>query len=513
MKKALVPVLVANLFLPIVAQAASPIASITKEWTYAHSNTGVAGQVSEISAYDSITNTVWVAGVKGVDVLNATNGSLVQHISTTSFGNINSVAIKNGIAAFALEDAANRSNAGVVKLFDTSTRSLLAGVNSITVGSLPDMLTFTADGSKLLVANEATPNFISGSGGVNHYGTRIGTTTPRVYGSSANDPVGSVSVIDMTSRTVVATPTFNGVTTSGTNIRTNTGMDFEPEYITVDAHTNKAFVTLQEANAVAILDLNTNTFEKVVGLGAKDFSLPGNTFDPNNNGSVSFINANVKGLYMPDAIASYRANGNTYMVMANEGDFREDDADRSAASSLIGTGNTLSNLRISNTDSTSTDLYMTGARSFSIRDANGALIYDSGDILDKEAFARGIYDDGRSRDKGVEPEGVELFTLNGRTVAAVGLERTTKAAVALFDITDPNAVSFLDMIVTDGDVSPEGLDAFEYAGKSYLTISNEVSNTTTLYSIAAVPEPEQYAFLLAGLACLFVQRKKFQGTK
>lgn len=506
MKKAIVPVLIANLFLPLSSYAASPIASITKEWTYAHSNTGVAGQVSEISAYDSITNTVWVAGVKGVDVLNATNGSLLQHISTTGFGNINSVAIKNGIAAFAIEDASNRANAGVIKLFDTSSRSLLSGVNSITVGSLPDMLTFTADGSKLLVANEATPNFIQG--GVNDYGTRIGTTTPRNYGTSANDPVGSVSIIDMTSRTVVATPTFNGVTTTGANIRTNTGMDFEPEYIAVDASTNKAFVTLQEANAVAILNLNTNTFEKVVGLGVKDFSLPGNTLDPNNNGTVSFINANVKGFYMPDAIASYRANGSTYMVMANEGDFREDDADRSAASSLIGTGKTLSNLRISNTDSTASDLYIAGARSFSIRDANGTLVYDSGDILDKEAFARGIYDDGRSRDKGVEPEGVELFTLNGRTLAAVGLERTLKSAVALFDITDPNAVSFLDMIVTDGDVSPEGLDAFEYAGKTYLTISNEVSNTTSLYSISAVPEPEQYAYLLAGLACLFVRRKK-----
>ena len=497
MKNLIIKTAVTSLFLPSLVLAASPIQSITKEWTYKHVTTGVAGQISEISAYDAITNTVWVAGVVGVDVLNATNGSLVQHINISSFGSINSVAIKNGLAAFAIESN-TRTNAGIVQFYDTSSRALTSGINTVTVGALPDMLTFTPDGSKLLVANEATPSV---------YGARIGTTTPRNYAPATLDPVGSVSVIDMNTRTVSATAGFANVTQTGANIRTNTGMDFEPEYIAVNNAGTKAYVTLQEANAIGVLDLNTNTFEKVVGLGVKDFSLPGNTIDPLNNGTVSFISANVKGLYMPDGIAAYESNGNTYLVMANEGDFREDDADRSAASTL-GAAAPLNNLRVSNTDSSAGNLFTAGARSFSIRDTNGNLVFDSGDFLDKKAAELGIYDDARSRDKGVEPEGVSIFNINGRTVAAIGLERTLKSAIALYDITDATNASFLDMIVTDGDISPEGLQAFESNGKIFLSIANEVSNSTTLYSIAAVPEPETYALFLFGLGLLGFKAKK-----
>lgn len=467
---------------------------INKEWTFTHTGDGY---LSEIPAFDAVTNTLWVAGVKGVDVLDVGSGQLLQHIDTSAFGNINSVSIKNGLAAFAIENS-TRTQAGIVQLYDTPTRSLAAGTNSFTVGALPDMLTFTPDGSKILVANEGTPDM---------YGARIGNSIPRQYAAAVDDPVGNVTVIDMVNRNVAATLTFAGVPVSGTHVRTNTGMDFEPEYIAVTADGSKAYVTLQEANAIGILDLNTHQVSGIVGLGAKDFSQPGNTLDPLNDGNTSFINAKVKGLYMPDGIATYSVNGQTYLVMANEGDFREDDGDRSAASSLGATG-VLANIRVSNTDSSSGELYAAGARSFSIRDALGNLVYDSGDILDKEAFARGIYDDGRSRDKGVEPEDVELFTLAGRTFAAVGLERTLVGAVALFDITDPAKVSFIDMIVSAGDLSPEGLVAFEYAGKAYLAFANEGSNTTSLFSISAVPEPTSTAMFGIGLAALGLLRRR-----
>ncbi len=492
-------VIIAIAFLnPILALAAdNPFAGLTKEWTYNHALTGVTGLTSEIAAFDSSTNSLWIAGVKGVDVLNATNGSLIQHIDTSGFGSINSVAIYNGLAAFAIESN-TRTSAGTVKFYDTATRTLSAGVNSISVGALPDMLTFTKDGTKLLVANEASPTV---------YGSRIGTTVPRNYGPALVDPAGSVSIIDVGSRTLTATAGLIGVPTTGANIRTNTGMDYEPEYIAVNAAGTKAYVTLQEANAIGVLDLNSNSFEKIVGLGAKDFSKPGNTIDTNNNGVVSFASANVKGLYMPDAIAAYETGGNTYLVMANEGDFREDDGDRSAASSLGATGD-LAPLRVLNTDSSTGNLFAAGARSFSIRDTDGNLVFDSGDILDKKAAALGIYDDARSRDKGVEPEGVELLTLGTRTFAFIGLERTTKGAVGIFDITDPAHSSFIDMIVTDGDLAPEGLKGYMFGGNYYLAIANEASNTTTLYSLAPVPEPDTYALLIAGLGLVGFSAKR-----
>ena len=479
--------------------SAGVLDDVSKSWSYKHSTAG--GFLAEIVGFDAATSTLWVAGVSGVDVLNARTGAFIDRIDVSAYGAINSVSINNGIAAFAIEST-TRTNPGVVALYDTSTRSLLAGSSPITVGALPDMLTFTKDGSKILVANEGTPGT---------YGSRIGNTVPRNYGPAANDPVGSVSIIDVGTRTVTHTATLAGVPQTGTHIRTNTGMDFEPEYIAVNAAGTKAYVTLQEANAVGVLNVQTGQFEKVIGLGAKDFSLPGNRIDPLNNGTPNLISVNAKGLYMPDGIAVYEKNGQTYFVTANEGDFREDDKDRSPASELGATGD-LANLRVSNTDSSPGNLYAAGARSFSIRDENGTIVYDSGEILDREAIARGIYDDSRSRDKGVEPEGVDVMEINGRTFALIGLERTLKAGIAIFDITDPAHASFVDMIVSDGDLAPEGLHGYSLDGKYYLAFSNEGSSTTSVYQLAAaaVPEPQTYAMVLSALAVIGALRARRQ---
>ncbi len=454
------------------AAGAEPAISFTKLWTHGHTDTG---QVSEIPAFDSRTNTIWVTGVVGVDVLDADTGVLVEHIDVTDYGFVNSVAIHNGLAALAVEAAGDRRLLGSVLFYDTKTRQPSDGINQVTVGALPDMLTFTHDGDKLLVANEATPNAVADAP----------YTTP--------DPAGSVSIIYMETRTVVATADFfAGVPTGGTNLRTNTGMDFEPEYIAVDEDDTRAFVTLQEANAIAVLDLDTNSFTQVIGLGAKDFNKVGNEIDPkDNDGTVNFRSVAAKGLYMPDGVATYEWHDHTYTVLANEGDFREDDVDRVAASTL-GAVSPLDRLRVLKTDSTAGNLFAAGTRSFSIRDADGNLVYDSGSFLDKEAARKGIYNDSRSRDKGVEPEGVALLDIGGRTYAFIGLERTTRSAVAIFDITDPTDVSFVDMIVTPGDVAPEGLAAYKYRGHYYLAIANETvaagatTSNTSLYRLERV---------------------------
>ena len=478
------PALLFGLVVSGVSHAASPIGSINFEWTVNHGATGFnTGVTSEISAFDALTNTLWVAGVVGVDVLNVATGALVQHIDTTAFGSLNSVAINNGIAAFAIESTV-RTDPGVVKFYDTTTLSLASGINSISVGALPDMLTFTPGGGTLLVANEA-----SIGGGIN--------------------PAGSVSIIDMGTRSVVATPGFVGVPTSGSNIRSFADMDYEPEYIAVNAAGTQAYVTLQEANAIGILDLGTQQFTSVVGLGTKDFSLPGNAIDPNNKDNKIELRAvDASGLYQPDGIATYQAGGETYLVIANEGDGREDGLDEVEASTL-GITDDRKKLTVSAPDSSASDLVAFGARSFSILDSEGNLVFDSGNQLELEAIARGVYDDSRSDNKGVEPEGVELIEIGGRTLAFIGLERTTKAALAIYDITDPANASFLDMIVTDGDVAPEGIEAYFLDGKYYIAIANEKSSTTTLYSLTPVPEPETYAMLLAGLGLVgFMARRR-----
>ena len=154
------------------ALAENPVIAFSKQWTYSHAaNPATPGQTSEVPAFDRKTNTLWVAGVVGVDVLDAATGALIEHIDISGYGSINSVAIHNGLAAFAIESPI-RTNPGMVVFYDTKTRTLANGINPIEVGALPDMLTFTHDGSKLLVANEATPIT---------YGTRIGASDPYVF--------------------------------------------------------------------------------------------------------------------------------------------------------------------------------------------------------------------------------------------------------------------------------------------------------------------------------------------
>lgn len=485
------------------AAAQTPPLSLSKAWTFEHLAT--TGQNAEIAAFDSLNGNIWVAGGTGVDVLNAATGRLVQHIAMPSYGSINSIAIHNGIAAFAIESTAARNTAGVIQFYDTTTRSLTSGLypNTITVGALPDMVAFTPDGSRLLVANEGTPNPVADS----NY------TSP--------DPVGSVSIINMATRSVAATATFAGLAATGDYSRASSvGMDYEPEYIAINATSTTAWVTLQEHNAIGVLDLNSNRFTKVVGLGLKDFNTTANAIDPRDfststnpskdkgDGKIELRPAAVKGLYQPDSIAAYQAAGKTYLVMANEGDTREDNADKAR----LGGSSDLNRLNVSTVDSTAGNPVTFGGRSFSIRDANGTLVFDSGNRLEVEAIKKGIYDDSRSDDKGVEPEGIAIKEIGGRTYAFIGLERTLKAAIAIYDITNPNTPLYVDMIVSDGDISPEGLLAFRMGNKDFLAFSNEVSQTTSLYSISPVPEPETYAMFLAGLGLMgaIARRRKLK---
>jgi hypothetical protein len=129
------------------------------------------------------------------------------------------------------------------------------------------------------------------------------------------------------------------------------------------------------------------------------------------------------------------------------------------------------------------DLFAFGGRSFSIFDGvTGQLVYDSGDRLDRIVNNLGLYDDGRSDDKSIEPEAVVTATLGGRTFAFIGLERPTETVIPVFDVSDPEKPKFEAVFQSPGSLSPEGLTFVQTGRKSgVLQVANEVSGTLDIF--------------------------------
>jgi 2',3'-cyclic-nucleotide 2'-phosphodiesterase (5'-nucleotidase family) len=484
---------------------------------------GFGGEANaEITAFDPVSQRLFVTSGEGIRIVDFSNPAMPVLIGPGPVdllalggisNNVSSVAIKNGIVALSLINT-DKVLPGEVLFLDAATGTYL---NKVTVGANPDMVTFTPDGLKVLVANEG-----------------------ELKEDDPTDAEGSVSIIDLASGVAAASVTtagfsaFNGQEAAlrAADVRIAAGksasQDFEPEYISITPDGSKAYVTLQENNAIAILDIATGTFEDVVGLGLKDFSpLLADFSDRDGPGSTTAINLKsgqpVFSLYMPDAIGTYQAGGQNFFVIANEGDDRDDflaspetvrvgssgfDLDDSvfgADEAILKQNANLGRLTVFRADSDADGvngaekLVMLGARSFSILDANGQIVFDSADIIERIAADAGVpyFDDGRSDNKGPEPEGIAIGTIGSRTYAFVGLERSN--ATVIFDVTNPGAVTYTTIAenlqfnqltgeITGGDISPEGLlfipAAESPSGTDLLVVSNEVSSTVTTYELS-----------------------------
>ncbi|MBJ7333632.1 MAG: choice-of-anchor I family protein, partial [Thermoleophilia bacterium] len=198
--------------------------------------------------------------------------------------------------------------------------------SGVEVGMLPDSVHFSPDGKTIVVANEGEPKDYC-----------------QVNGDfvAANDPKGTVSIIDVTSATLSATTIdFSAYNANAAGIRTAGGriygpgatvaQDLEPEYVAISTDSKTAFVTLQENNAVAEVDLATKTVTRIMGLGYKDHSVAGSGLDPSDRevsssqGAVTIGTWPVFGMYQPDNIATFTgSDGAKYFMTSNEGDSRE----------------------------------------------------------------------------------------------------------------------------------------------------------------------------------------------
>ncbi|MCC1496004.1 choice-of-anchor I family protein [Alcanivorax sp. 1008] len=487
---------------------------------------------AEIVAYDARQHRLFVVNANDitVDVLDMSDPSMPSLMSTidaTAEGGVaNSVAVSSKLVAVAIE-ANTKTDPGKVVFYNSTS---FAKVGEATVGALPDMLAFTPDGNKVLVANEGEPN--------DDYSV---------------DPEGSVSIIDITDgvdNLTVNTASFTSFNTQKTSLISSgvrifgpgasVAQDLEPEYIAISEDGSTAWASLQENNAIAIIDIDNATVDSIVPLGFKDHRIFGNELDASNRDDrINIRNWPVFGMYQPDTIASYSFNGETYIVTANEGDARDYDTwseeirvkdmvltDDIGAAGIqadedLGRLNVTSTLGVSNgcdpsllttdpeVDCEYDALYAYGARSFSIRAADGTLVFDSGNDFERITAARNgeFFNsnndendfDSRSDDKGPEPEGLALGNINGQTFAFIGLERV--GGIMVYNISNPQAPQFVQYINnrdfsgdpslgTSGDLAPEGLTFVgakqSPSGKPLLIVGNEVSGTTTVYEIDVI---------------------------
>ncbi|MDF1727093.1 MAG: ExeM/NucH family extracellular endonuclease [Sulfitobacter sp.] len=468
---------------------------------------------AEIIDFDEETDQAYVTsgdGIQIIDMSDPANMTVVGAITPTADGfnadEVTSVTVGPDFVALALPDVTKTENGKV--LFYTK-----AGVfiSSVDVGPLPDMLTIDATGGYILVANE----------GESADGDNDPSVTP--------NPNGSVSIIDITGGIAAASVTtldftdasFTQAAVDAAGIRTDenspsVAADFEPEYITINGTT--AYIALQENNAVAIIEDITNpqafTIDDVVALGTKDHSLPGNDLDPSDrDDGINIANHPVQGFYMPDGIASFTANGTNYFVTANEGDSRGEDTrvkdltlDPTAFpnAAALQEDEALGRLEVSPLDGDIDGdgdidvLYSYGARSFTIFDEQGNVVFDSGSEFARivatevpELFNANDADpaefDARSDAKGMEPESVVIGEVDGTVYAFIGLERT--GGVMVYDITDPANAQYDQYIRIPGDVAPEGLRFISPedspTGGALLAIANEDSNTLSVLSFNA----------------------------
>lgn len=475
----------------IYGKSAAEIVQFHKNSNSAFAINGAANQIEVINLTDLSTTEVGNPVADESLSSNAFTFPLSVSVKNSSgventivLGAVNSIAIKDDLLAIAVEGEVKQAS-GAILFYSLNALGEGTFIKAVEAGALPDMVTFTPDGNKVLVANEGEPN-----------------------ADYSNDPEGSISVIDVaemmpadvavtinlssdivfsddnlspedydTDEKRLAILTKAGVKFAGP-IGNTVAKDLEPEYITTASNSEIAYVSLQENNAIGIINLKDLTIE-VKALGYKDWGKY--QLDFTNKDEVPQFKSiqGLYGMYQPDTIASYSWNGSTFIVSANEGDARDYDGyseevrvkdiidpdelnqtlsttlqsqyDETGGSDYLGRLKVTTALGDKDQDGEYEELFAYGARSFSIWDQNVNLVFDSGDDFGKISSAilgnnfnaahtenKG---DNRSDDKGGEPEAIDVGEIAGRTYAFISQERAGDLFV--YDITNPFNTAFV----------------------------------------------------------------------
>ncbi len=503
----------------------SPSNALSLNLLTSFSNTVSGSNSAEIVVHDPTTQRLYIANSLGakLDIVNFINPSapvLITSIPMTAYGNINCVAVKNGTVACAIENL-NPQDTGKIVFFDKDGNFL----KQVKAGAMPDMITFNNAGTRVITANEGEPN-----------------------AAYTNDPEGSVTIVDISggiaslTQSNVTQITFGAYNGQESILRSQgiriyggasptSSKDFEPEYVTVAKDDSKAWVTLQENNAIVEINLSSNTITNIRALGTKNHMMLNNGMDASNlTKKINIANFPVKGFFLPDAIASYTVGGINYLITANEGDtrayagFTEETRVKSLIldpvkfpnASELKNDYTLGRLTVTDKngdnemDGDIDTIYSIGARSFSIWNGlTGQLVYDSGDDIEQITASNSFSvmfnasnggsatPKDRSDDKGPEAEGIALGEISGKTYAFIALERI--GGVMVYDVSNPNAPIYVTYVnnrslATNGpDRGAEGIIFIPQSespnGQHIVIAANEISSTLSIWGIPGCTTP------------------------
>ncbi|MCI6189478.1 MAG: metallophosphoesterase family protein [Clostridium sp.] len=471
-------------------------------WAYAIN--GQSGKLTAIAIKD-------IENKDKVDLLDGNDidiKSLVQ-VDGFVYGDMTSVAVSHDGKTLAVAiQAEEYDKNGRVALFDCEKDGTLTFKQSLEVGVQPDMLTYTNDDKKILTANEGEP--------------REG------YEDDAVDPKGSISIINVQSQEVetVDFTSFDNkreeLVNDGIILKKDTApsVDLEPEYIAVSD--KNAYISLQEANAIAVLDLNTNKIKDIYSAGYEDYSKVAIDIDKKDEKYDAKTYESLRGIRMLDGISVYTVDGVDYLLTANEGDSREWGNYLNEDERNFGKGKTSPTGKITAENSgltgkvvffdandydglDSENDYLFGGRSFTIYKIEDNFLTEiftsKNDFESKTSeYIPDYFNcsnddktiDDRSGKKGPEPETVIIGQIEDKTYAFVGLERI--GGIMVYDITEPYKATFVNYINSRdfssdiaGDDSPEGLHFISgedsLTGQAQLVAAYEVSGTVGVYDV------------------------------
>jgi len=296
---------------------------------------------------------------------------------------------------------------------------------SIDLGGQPDSIAVSPDGQYAAVVIENERDEDLGDGNP----PQLPAGTLIIVNTSSTDPGNwTTSVVDLT------------------GVADLFPSDPEPEYVDINSD-NIAVVTLQENNHLILVDLSDGSILNDFSAGS--VNLVNIDTEEEDSAIISQTESEDAVVREPDGVAWIT---NEYFATADEGDMDG------------------------------------GSRGFTIFNTAGDVVWNSGASLDHMAARFGHYPDGRSGNKGNEPENVEMGVFGEDRYLFVNSERSS--LVFVYDVANPEKPVFKQVLPAGS--GPEG--GLAIPSRNLLAVASEVDDrgdkirsVINLYQYNALP--------------------------